>query len=160
LPTNTIPDFNQLMHHWACFKVILNSSKPLIILSCNKCIHIVYTKWMNIISPLHSVCREELLASPSLPFLNKALVLPFENKNNSSWHISLSLSFISISLFTSFSLLPSFLSLLSFFSRYFPPSLSLLPSLSLSLNCEEGVWALFTSQREREREREESAGVL
>jgi len=47
--------------------------------------------------------------------------------------------------------LPLFLSLLSFFSRYFPPSLSLLPSPSLSLRGEEGVQAVFTSQRERER---------
>jgi len=47
--------------------------------------------------------------------------------------------------------LPLFLSLLSFFSRYFPPSLSLLPSPSLSLSGEEGVQAVFTSQRERER---------
>jgi len=145
------------MHHRACFKVILKSSTPLFILSCNKCIHIVYTKWMNLISPLHSVCREELLASPSLPFLNKALVLPFENKNNSSWHISLSLSFISISLFTSFSLLPSFLSLLSFFSRYFPPSLSLLPSLSLWTV--KRVCEPCSPVREREREREREKKV-
>jgi len=140
------------MHHRACFKVILKSSTPLFILSCNKCIHIVYTKWMNIISPLHSVCREELLASPSLPFLNKALVLPFENKNNSSWHISLSLSLLS--LFLSLPLSLSF----PLFSLSFPFSLatSLLLSRCYPLSLSE-LWRGCVSpvhQSERERERE------